>query len=380
MTDGGEGASKTEAPSGASVLLAPLPLQPMAAEPLVSVLIPNRNYERFLGEALEGLQRQTYPHWEAVVCDDASEDGSVELVTRFAAADPRIRLVRHDAARGQAAAFNSAYEGAAGAIVCFLDADDTFAAEKLERVMIGLGGSGAGMLVHPLMMFGPDGPIQRIPALTSLEEGWLGPAVERRGGRWRWVPTSGVAMRREIADLVFPMPVGGLQVSADTYFLVLAALLTRVRADERVLGGYRLHGANGFARGRIEPERARRAAENLRSVAEKVNARLAELGAPAVLQIEDNLKYRDLLFQAALLEGAASRRDLWSERGDLLAAIRRDEMYGRVQKAWAVVLYGVAVMLPVSARSRWLSWSLSGSRMKERLRRVFGARRVRTVS
>jgi glycosyltransferase involved in cell wall biosynthesis len=380
MTGSGEGTWQTEAPEAASVLPPPPPLPDVSRDPLVSVLIPNRNYERFLGEALEGLLRQTYARWEAIVCDDASEDGSVPLVERFAAIDHRIRLVRNDRAGGQARAFNEAYARSAGEIVCFLDADDTVAPERLERVVKGFAGSDAGMLVHPLMMFGPDGPIQRIPALTSLEEGWLGPAVARRGGRWRWVPTSGVSMRREIADLVFPMPADDLRISADTYFLVLAALLTPIKADEGVLGGYRLHGANGFARGRVEPDRARRAAENLRSVVDKVNGRLGELGRPAVLHVDDNLKYRDLLFQADLLDGATSRKALWPDCRRLVRSIRRDDMYGGVQKAWAGILYGVAVVLPTSARAGWLSWSLSGSKTKERLRRIVGGRRVRRRS
>ena len=54
----------------------PMPLAPLAGRPLVSVLVANYNYARFLPAALESLVAQSYPHWEAVVCDDGSTDDS----------------------------------------------------------------------------------------------------------------------------------------------------------------------------------------------------------------------------------------------------------------------------------------------------------------
>ncbi len=360
--------------------LAPVELAPLVEQPLVSILIPNRNYARFLPDAIDGLLAQSYRWWEAIVCDDGSDDGSDEVVTGYAARDDRIRLLRHDGSRGQAAAFNTAFAACSGDIVCFLDADDTAAPQKLERIVNAFGRASAGMLVHPLTMFDEQREIQRIPALTAFEQGWIAPRVLRRGGRWRWVPTSGVALRREVAALVLPMPVSGLRTSADTYLLVLAALLTPVTVVDEALGGYRRHGANVFARATIDAERARRAAENLRLVADEVNARLPKMGRDVTLRIENNLKYRELRFQVDLLEGDERRLALVRSYGSLMRAFVHDDLYGPVQKAWASVLYGVAVILPVARRGRWLSTSLSGSRAKELVRRGLGARRVRTAA
>jgi len=346
----------------------PIPLEPLEGEPLVSVLIPNKDYGRFIGEALEGLARQSYAAWEAIVCDDGSSDDSVVVVERHVARDPRITLVRHEKSRGQAAAFNSAFALARGDIVAFLDSDDSFYADKLEAVVDALRDGSVGLAVHPLMVVDGGGKeVQRIPALTRAESGWIARRVIDRGGRWRWVPTSGVAMRREVADIVLPMPEEGLRTSADTFFLVLAPLLTPVAYVDRVLGSYRRHGANVFARETLDLARVEHSIRNLELVVDRVNDRM---GKEITLRIDDNLKHKELSFQAELLRGGAPRKVLVDRYWKLMHAFMRDDLYGAVQKGWAWVLYGVAVALPPTQRASWLSASLSASRAKELARRA----------
>lgn len=350
----------------------PIPLEPLKDQPLVSVLIPNKDYGRFVGEALEGLARQSYPAWEAIICDDGSSDDSVVVVERHVARDTRITLVRHETSRGQAAAFNSAFALARGDIVAFLDSDDSFYAGKLEAVVEALRDGSAGLAVHPLMVVDGRGrEVQRIPALTRAESGWIAPRVIDRGGRWRWVPTSGVAMRREVVDLVLPMPEEGLRTSADTFFLVLAPMLTPVAYVDRVLGSYRRHGANAFAREILDLARVEHSLRNLELVIDRVNERMRA----SILRIDDNLKHMELSFQAELLAGRTPRRVLLDRYWRLMRAFMHDDLYGVVQKAWAWVLYGVAVGLPVAQRATWLSTSLSASRAKELVRRALHLRR-----
>ncbi len=374
---GGEAPASAGASSatGSEAVLEPVLLPPLVGDPLVSILIPNRDYGRFLADALEGLIAQTYDRWEAVVCDDGSTDDSRSVVAAYADREPRVRLVTHDRSRGQAAAFNSAFREARGEVIAFLDSDDVPAPRRLEMTIQAFRQSRAGLAVHALTLTDGIGtPIQRIPAFTRFERGWLAERVVRRGGRWRWVPTSGVALRREIADLVFPMPEEGYPSSADTYFLVLAPLLTEVAAIDVTLGSYRRHGANHFARAGMDVERIPRTMDNLELSATRVNERLDELARPGRrLRVTDNLRYRELGFQHALFSGDR-RSDLLRQYRGLVRALMADDLYGGVQKVWAPVLYGVAIVLPRSARGPWLSVSLSASKPKELARRILTSR------
>jgi glycosyltransferase involved in cell wall biosynthesis len=356
--------------------LAPVTLGELPAEPLVSVLVPNKDYGRFLGEALESVRSQTYDRLEVIVCDDGSSDDSVEVATTFVDRDPRFSLERHDVNRGQGAGFNTAFARARGEVVAFLDADDTFEPTKLASMVEALRDGRVGAVVHPLMVTDAEGaPIQRIPALTRFENGWLAPRVLRRGGRWRWVPTSGIAMRREIADLVFPMPEEGFSSSADTFFLMLVPLLTPITSVDSVLGTYRRHGANVYARAQLDPARTERLVGNMQLSVDEVNARLRQLGHDGVaLRLEDNLKYRELMFQAALFDGRTSRRELVTRYRELAAALSADDLYGSLQRRWARVMYAAAVALPRGLRVRWLSASLSASAAKDVVRRIAGRR------
>lgn len=95
----------------------------------VSVVIPVRDAERYLGEALGSVAAQTRPADEVVVVDDGSRDGSVAVAERFGA-----RVLRTERpGSGSAAARNRGIEAASGDLLAFLDADDLWEPDKLER-------------------------------------------------------------------------------------------------------------------------------------------------------------------------------------------------------------------------------------------------------
>ena len=108
------------------------PADPMADD-LVSVVIPVYNGERFLAEAIESVQGQTWRPVEVIVVDDGSTDRSGEVARRFAS----VRCLRQDNA-GQAVARNHGAAVATGQFLAFLDADDLWLADKLERQMAAL--------------------------------------------------------------------------------------------------------------------------------------------------------------------------------------------------------------------------------------------------
>src|SRR5205085_9296574 len=93
--------------------------------PLISIITPVFNTpEIYLKRAIESVLRQTYPHWELCLADDGSSARHVEkMLRRYAAADPRVKLVRRPKNGGIGAASNSALELATGRYVALLDHD-----------------------------------------------------------------------------------------------------------------------------------------------------------------------------------------------------------------------------------------------------------------
>ncbi|MBA3924582.1 MAG: glycosyltransferase, partial [Nostocaceae cyanobacterium] len=98
----------------------------MNSRPLVSILINNYNYERFLREAIDSASLQTYSPVEVVVVDDGSGDNSRELIASYG--EQIVSVFKQNG--GQASAFNAGFAASHGEIVCFLDADDYCAADK----------------------------------------------------------------------------------------------------------------------------------------------------------------------------------------------------------------------------------------------------------
>lgn len=92
----------------------------------VSAIMPNYNHGRLIPDAIAGLRAQTRPYDEIVVVDDGSTDDSIAVITRLAAEDPRIRLIRHAQNQGAVAAMNTGLAAAHGDLVHFAAADDAF--------------------------------------------------------------------------------------------------------------------------------------------------------------------------------------------------------------------------------------------------------------
>lgn len=105
----------------------------MENQALISVITPAYNAARFIGETIESVQKQTYPHWEMVIVDDCSTDETVRIVEEYMEKDPRIKLHVLEENSGSAIARNTAMELAKGRYIAFLDSDDRWLPEKLEK-------------------------------------------------------------------------------------------------------------------------------------------------------------------------------------------------------------------------------------------------------
>jgi len=104
----------------------------MADTPRFSVTVPAYNAEATLAETLDSIQAQTFGDWEVVICDDGSTDGTRALADRYAAADPRIRVITQEN-RGSGGAYNTAVRNARADLIVMISADDLLLPEHLER-------------------------------------------------------------------------------------------------------------------------------------------------------------------------------------------------------------------------------------------------------
>lgn len=98
---------------------------------LVSIITPAYNCDQFIGDTIRTVLAQTYPHWEMIIVDDASTDRTAAVVSSFS--DPRIRYYRLPKNVGGAEVRNAALRLARGRWIAFLDSDDLWHPEKLER-------------------------------------------------------------------------------------------------------------------------------------------------------------------------------------------------------------------------------------------------------
>jgi glycosyltransferase involved in cell wall biosynthesis len=100
---------------------------------LVSIITPTYNAEKFIRATIESVQNQTYQNWEMILVDDASTDETVKIIQDFAEKDSRIKLFKLEKNSGNGFARNIALEKAVGKYIAYLDADDLWFPNKLEK-------------------------------------------------------------------------------------------------------------------------------------------------------------------------------------------------------------------------------------------------------
>jgi hypothetical protein len=348
----------------------PIPLEPLGEWPLVSVFISNYNYAAYVGRAIESVLAQTYPYLEVIVCDDGSTDGSLEVIDAYAREDSRVRVVRK-ANGGQASAFNAAYEVSRGAVICLLDSDDAFYPEKVARVVAYLREhSDRGYVHHPMMLVDVEGrELQRKPLVMALEEGRLVERVRRRGGAWRWNPTSAIAFRREVAEYIFPVPEQpGLW--PDGYVALLAAYLTTIGYIECTLSQYRDHGANSMGERMSSSHTAHHIIEvNVAQILE-ANHRISAWGLQDWrLELSQNPSLLSQRFQILLFE-SAPRRQLLREFLSTCPVLLKNDLVERRVRLVRPLVYALAIVLPLSVRTKVLEQALGRSKVKELIFRL----------
>ena len=101
-------------------------------EPLVSIITPVYNAERFLSETIKSVKEQTYKNWELLLVDDCSKDNSAKIIKEFNRTDDRIKYIKLEKNSGASISRNTGIKNAKGRFIAFVDSDDLWEPEKLE--------------------------------------------------------------------------------------------------------------------------------------------------------------------------------------------------------------------------------------------------------
>lgn len=101
--------------------------------PFFSIITPSYNSSEFIADTINSVLAQSTNDWEMIIVDDCSNDDSIGIINRYTKQDNRIKLIRHKKNCGVATARNAAIKEAKGRYIVFLDSDDLWHHEKLEK-------------------------------------------------------------------------------------------------------------------------------------------------------------------------------------------------------------------------------------------------------
>ena len=135
--------------------------------PVVSVVIPMYNVEKYIEECINSVLNQTYHHFEVILVDDGSMDNTLNIVNKFN--DPRIRIVRQTN-RGLSGARNTGIDVARGIYIALLDADDYWAPTKLAKHVKHLNSRpNVGISYSPSLFISEEGDLLGVGQFPKLK-------------------------------------------------------------------------------------------------------------------------------------------------------------------------------------------------------------------
>jgi glycosyltransferase involved in cell wall biosynthesis len=208
---------------------------------LISVLIDNYNYGKFLSECIESVLDQTYQNFEIIIVDDGSSDNSKEIIEKYANKDKRIRPIFKKNG-GQASAFNEGFKHCNGEIICFLDSDDKFLPNKLKKIKE-IYEKGYEYIVNDYKLIGNTsykGPYYPYGGYNMFLVYYL--------TFFAGSTTSNISISKKLANQIFPIPYEDfLKIRADDVIVFISNLMTEMFFIDKELTEYRIHGDNLFA-------------------------------------------------------------------------------------------------------------------------------------
>ena len=209
--------------------------------PLVSIIIPAYNAERYIKESIYSVLQQTFSDWELIVMDDGSTDGTADIVHQYSNLDKRIRYLYQENGK-QGKARNNAIRQATGQLIAFLDADDIWLENKLSVQVNALSKNGVDLVFSDAFLFEkiPVSSNNLMGAFTGLLEGANG--IKKMLEINRIPILTVLATKKSLESVNFFTEVTAIQ-NAEDYHLWLKLLMKgyRLLGTGETLACYRVH-------------------------------------------------------------------------------------------------------------------------------------------
>ena len=280
----------------------------MPYQPLVSIVINNFNYARFLKEAIDSALAQTYSYIEVIVVDDGSTDNSQKIINSYG--NKIIAIFQENG--GQASALNAGFMLCKGEVICFMDADDIFFPQKITQIVqifAQIDRKSGILLFHELEAIDLNSKLlhfkkkldcslsdlnyrravtkpanQRVYKVCNSEE------VYQHAIKYRYIPflanpTSSLCLNSSLGKKIFPLPQEGIKICADVFLVKAASLLGEIYASDLCLGCYRMHDSNNYYEKKSKPLPK----EYLFILDNYLNSKLQTIGKKSILSFFDSL-------------------------------------------------------------------------------------------
>ncbi|MEN3347360.1 MAG: hypothetical protein V7632_995 [Bradyrhizobium sp.] len=228
--------------------LRPAPAASAAPRPTLSIVIPNFNYQEFIGQAIESALAIDWPDVQVIVVDDGSTDGSRAVIGAYA---DRVTVL-HQPNQGQVVAYNTGFAVARGEVVIFLDSDDLLdrcVMREINKVWRG------GISKVQFRMRTIDAAGRPIGTLIPQFHGVPSPQDIRKWATtttaYPTPPGSGNAYSRQLLGQIFPLD-DSCGRPGDACCLAAAPFLGDVVTIPAPMGSYRIHGRNDGAVSKID--------------------------------------------------------------------------------------------------------------------------------
>lgn len=210
---------------------------------LVSIIVNNYNYDRFLSRAIESALYQSYPNVEIIVVDDGSTDRSVDIIKTYSKFKNFYAIFKKNG--GQASALNEGFLKCRGDVVIFLDSDDVLEEYIVEQVVSAYGFDVSKVQFCLEYVDANENPLcEYVPRLNISE--FDAKQLMINYGTYPSPPTSGNAWSRVFLNKVMPLNEDDWRISADSYLIAMAPFYGRVVNILKVGGKYRIHSDNQF--------------------------------------------------------------------------------------------------------------------------------------
>ena len=211
--------------------------------PLVSIIIGNYNYEKFIAKAIDSALKQTYKNIEVIVVDDGSTDNSRKIISSYG--DKVIPVFKENG--GQPSNYNAGFESSHGDIICFLDSDDIFVKNKVDRIVsIFESYKDIEWCFHSLQLIDESDKLLGSTTTVNyksgerdyrqiLQKGKIPPHIP---------PCPTLCFTRKLLEKILPMPTTKKMPGSDHYLKFIAVAISKgfILAEDLTL--QRIHGNN----------------------------------------------------------------------------------------------------------------------------------------